>query len=54
MEDAEKRKISKLRLAMETDQENDNKDFLTISSVAKDREGLISYMYLKFLLPYFG
>ena len=46
MDNAEKRNISKIKIAVEIDQEN-NKDFCTILFAAKDRGCLILYMYLK-------
>ena len=53
MEDAEKRKIAKLKLVVETDQKNNNnKDFWTIQS-SKGRVGPISYLYLKYLFTLF-
>ena len=47
MDNAEKRNISKLKIAVEIDQENNNKDFWTILFAAKDRGGLILYLYFK-------
>ena len=47
MDNAEKRNISKIKIAVEIDQENNNKDFWTILFAAKDRGGLILYLYLK-------
>ena len=38
---AEKRKISKLEIAEDTDQKSNNKDFMTILSAAMARVGLI-------------
>ena len=47
MDNAEKRHISKIKIAVEIDQENNNKDFCTILFAAKDRGGLILYLNLK-------
>ena len=47
MDNAEKRNISKIKMAIEIDQEKKNKDFWTILFAAKDRGGLILYLYLK-------
>ena len=44
MDDAEKRKVPKLRIAVDTHKKNNNKNFRTILSAVKDR-GLISYLY---------
>ena len=41
MDNVEKRNISKVKIAVEIDQENNNKDFWTILFAAKDRGGLI-------------
>ena len=46
MVDAENRKISKLNIAVDTHKKNNDKNFMTILSAAKDR-GLNSYLYLK-------
>ena len=40
MDNAEKRNISKIKIAVEIDQENNNKDIWTILIAAKDRGGL--------------
>ena len=43
-----KRNISKIKIAVEIDQENNNnKDFWTILFAAKEGGGLILYLYLK-------
>ena len=47
MVNAEKRNNSKFKIAVEIDRENNNKDFCTILFAAKDRGGLIVYMYSK-------
>ena len=47
MDNAEKRNISKIKIAVEIYQENNNKDFWTILFAAKDRGGLILYLYFK-------
>ena len=39
--------MSKHKIVVEIDQENNNKDFWTILFGAKDREGLTLYLYLK-------
>ena len=63
MDNAEKRNISKIKIAVEIDQENNNKDFWTILFAAKDRGGHSLYLYLKeslffyylaFVLIWFG
>ena len=63
MDNAEKRNISKINIAVVIDQENYNKDFWTILFAAKDRGGHILYLYLKeslffyhlaFVLIWFG
>ena len=40
-----KKNISKIKIAVEIDQENNNKDFWTILFAAKDSGGLILYLY---------
>ena len=53
MDNAEKRNISKIKIAVEIHQENNNKDFWTILFAAKDRGGLILYLYFKELLFFY-
>ena len=54
MDNAEKRNISKIKIAVEIDQENNYKDFWTILFAAKDRGGLTLHLYLKeSLLSYY-
>ena len=59
MGNAEKRNISKIKIAVEIDQENNNKDFWTILFAAKDslylylKESFFFY-YLAFVFIYLG
>ena len=47
MDNAKKRNISKIKITVEIDQEINNKDVWTNLFAAKDRGGLILYLYLK-------